>query len=306
MRIVFIYILFISPFLFSQNAILEIDTNYIRIGEHFNLNIKVSGLEEDSIIWPNSDSLFQQFELLDNSLSSIYLKNDTHVVHNYLLTSFDTGKFTIPTISIYSSLIDSLVTKPLDIHVLSMPLDTTSQFFDIKPPKKIPLLFNELLIYVFYALLFILFLACIVFLIKYWRKRKVPEVLNLTPAIPIDVYFLNALADLEKKEYLKEKKYKEFYTELSEIFRGYLEMRFDIPALESSTYELKGLLSDLNIKDKWLNSFFRNNDVVKFAKGIPSKKDSLLFLESIRIFIENFGVSDTGNETTNLDQENKL
>ena len=46
MRIVFIYILFISPFLFSQNAILEIDTNYIRIGEHFNLNIKVSGLEK--------------------------------------------------------------------------------------------------------------------------------------------------------------------------------------------------------------------------------------------------------------------
>ena len=134
MRIFFIYILFFPSFIFSQNAILETDTSYIRIGEQFNLNIKVYGVDDDSIMWPNNDSIFQQFELLNSSITSILSENDTHVVHNYLLTSFDTGQFTIPSFCIYKSLVDSLITKPLDIHVLSIPLDTTNQFFDIKPP----------------------------------------------------------------------------------------------------------------------------------------------------------------------------
>ena len=305
MRIFFIYILFFPLFIFSQNAILETDTSYIRIGEQFNLNIKVYGVDDDSIMWPNNDSIFQQFELLNSSITSILSENDTHVVHNYLLTSFDTGQFTIPSFCIYKSLVDSLITKPLDIHVLSIPLDTTNQFFDIKPPKNIPLLARELLMYFFYVLLFLLLVICMVFLIKYLTRKKVPNVIDLKPAIPIDVYFLNALNDLEDKDYLKDDKYKDFYTELSEIFRGYLEMRFHIAALESSTYELKGLLSELKIKDKWLSSFFRNNDIVKFAKGIPSKKESHLFLESIKIFIQNFGV-DSSDEKTDLNKDNKL
>ena len=79
---------------------------------------------------------------------------------------------------------------------------------------------------------------------------------------------------------------------MSEIFRGYLELRFQIPALESSTHELKGLLHNLKISENWLNPFFRNNDIVKFAKGIPSDDDSRLFLNNVRDFIKKFGVSD--------------
>ena len=305
MRVFFIYILFFPLFIFSQNVILETDTNLIRIGERFNLNIKVYGVEDDSIIWPNNESIFQQFELLNSSVSSIVLDKDTHFVHNYLLTSFDTGKFTIPTFCIYKSSHDSLITKSLSVNVLSMPLDTTNQFFDIKPPKNIPLLARELIAYILYVLLFLLLVICVVFLIKYLIRKQVPKVIDLKPAIPIDVYFLNALNDLEAKNYLNEEKYKDFYTELSEIFRGYLEMRFHIAALESSTYELKGLLSKLKIKEKWLSSFFRNNDIVKFAKGIPSKQESHLFLESIKIFIQNFGV-DSSDDKTDLNKDNKL
>ena len=304
MRVYFIYILFVSSFLFSQNVLVETDTNLIRIGEHINLKIKVYGLEKDSIVWPNNDTLFEPFELLDNSILLNIAENDTHVVHNYILTSFDTGRFTIPSIPIYSKYLDSLLTSPLDISVLSMPLDTTNNFFDIKPPKKIPLLARELIFYFIYLLLLILVIVGIILLVKYLKNKKVSKVTDLKPVIPIDVYYLNALADLEKKDYLKDEKYKDYYTELSEIFRGYLEVRFSIPALESSTFELKALLLELKIQDKWLNSFFRNNDIVKFAKGVPSKEDSLLFLESVRNFIKNFGVEVLEDE--DLNDLNKL
>ena len=303
MRNLYLYILLISYSLFSQNIVLDIDTNALRIGEQFNLNLKVYGLEKDSIIWPNIDSVFQEFELLDHSSPLLSLEPDTYVSKNYLLTSFDTGKFSIPSLSITTLFNDSLFTDSLNVYFLATPIDTTNQFFDIKPPKKIPFLTRELVTYFLYVLLLIFLVGGIFLLIRYFTKKESVQVVDLKPSVPIDVYFLNKLSDLEKKQYLKAKKYKDFYTELSEIFRGYLEMRFDIPALESSTYELKGLLSDLKIQDKWLNNFFRNNDIVKFAKGVPSDEDSMLFLESVKVFIQNFGVSDVNADTDNLDKE---
>jgi len=301
-----IYILLISFPLISQNAILESDTNYCRIGEHFNLNITVNGVGQDSLVWPSADSLFKQFELLDHSLINRSLNNDTSISSNYRLTSFDTGKFIIPSVAILHPPNDTLFTNPLQINFLATPLDTTNQFFDIKPPKKIIFLTRELLRYILYVLLFIFCVILIFLLVRYFKKRERSEVLKLKPDIPIDIYFLNQLDELEKKQYLKEERYKDFYTDLSEIFRGYLEMRFHIPALESSTYELKELLVNLKIQDSWLNSFFRNNDIVKFAKGIPSKKDSLLFLEHIKTFIRNFGVSNLERDDNHLDQESTL
>ena len=95
MKRLYFFISLFSFSLFSQNAILEIDTNYLRIGERFSITIKVYDVEKDSIVWPNTDSLFQKFELIDHSLPLLYLEKDTYVYKNYLLTSFDTGKFTI-------------------------------------------------------------------------------------------------------------------------------------------------------------------------------------------------------------------
>ena len=303
MRSLYLYISLISFSLFAQNVVLEIDTNASRIGEQFNLSLKVYGLEQDSIIWPNIDSVFQEFELLDHSSPSLSWEPDTYVSKNYLLTSFDTGKFSIPSLSINTLFDDSLFTDSLNVYFLATPTDTTNQFFDIKPPKKIPFLTRELMTYFLYVLLLIFLVGGIFLLIRYFTKKEVSPVVDLKPSIPIDIYFLNKLNDLEKKQYLQAEKYKNFYTELSEIFRGYLEMRFDIPALESSTYELKGLLSDLKIQDKWLNNFFRNNDIVKFAKGVPSYEDSVLFLKSIKVFVQDFGVSDVNGDIDNIDKE---
>ena len=78
--------------------------------------------------------------------------------------------------------------------------------------------------------------------------------------------------------------------DLEKIFRGYLEMRFDILALESDTSDLKLLLSDINIQEEWFNKFLRNCDIVKFAKGVPSNQESSLFLNAVRDFINKYTV----------------
>ena len=113
---------------------------------------------------------------------------------------------------------------------------------------------------------------------------KTKEVVGIQT--PIDIYFLEKLQNLEQKRYVDDEKYKKYYTDLSEIFRGYLEHRFDVPALESATHDLKILLKDIQIQEKWLIDFLRNCDLVKFAKGEPVKEASVLFLDNIREFIK--------------------
>ncbi len=306
MKSLYKYILLISLNLLSQNVVLEVDTSILRIGEQFNVTLKIYDAQPNSVIFPEFQNLFDNLELIDNALPVLNLENDTFLSTNFILTSFDTGKFVIKPIPIVFSQGDSIFSNSLSVHFLSTTLDTTNKFFDIKPPKKVPFLAKELLFYMPYLLGFLLLLICIGLLWKYFQKKKNKQLIVKTPTIPIDIYFINKLDDLLSKNYLKHQKYKYFYTDLSEIFRGYLELRFSVPALESSTHDLKLSLEDLKINKEWINPFLRTSDIVKFAKGFSSEKDGLSFLDNVRSFIVEFGESDLiDNEQDDTPKLNK-
>ena len=290
MRYIYIYILFISYTLSSQSVILEVDTNLLRIGEQFNATIKIYEVDKNEIFFPDSNLLFQDFELLNSSPLFDRNNQDKFCYKSFLLTSFDTGQFILDSIPVLIAQKDSLFTNAVSVTFLSLPVDTTNQFFDIKPPKKIPFKFKELMFYLPY-LLGVLLLIFLVFLVFKFLKREEKTIVNeIDPVIPIDVYFLNQLTELKSKNYLKKKMYINFYTTLSEIFRGYLELRFNIPALESSTNELKIMIEELKINKSWMSNFFRTSDIVKFAKGLSSDKEGETSFLHIEKFIKEYSV----------------
>ena len=290
MRYIYIYILFISYTLSSQSVILEVDTNLLRIGEQFNATIKIYEADKSEIFFPDSNLLFQDFELLNSSPLFDRNNQDKFCYKSFLLTSFDTGQFILDSIPVLIAQKDSLFTNAVSVTFLSLPVDTTNQFFDIKPPKKIPFKFKELMFYLPY-LLGVLLLIFLVFLVFKFLKREEKTIVNeIDPVIPIDVYFLNQLTELKSKNYLKKKMYINFYTTLSEIFRGYLELRFNIPALESSTNELKIMIEELKINKSWMSNFFRTSDIVKFAKGLSSDKEGETSFLHIEKFIKEYSV----------------
>ena len=75
-------------------------------------------------------------------------------------------------------------------------------------------------------------------------------------------------------------------TYLSEIFRGYLEFRFNISALESTSDDLISELKKIKIMEKWMLNFIQESDLVKFAKYIPNKNEELLFINLVEDFIK--------------------
>ena len=91
---------------------------------------------------------------------------------------------------------------------------------------------------------------------------------------------------------------KKYYSELTEIVRGYIERELNVPALEITTDELIDLLNDFNnVKsietDKEtiykLKKLLQESDLVKFAKSKPmshqieqDRKDAKIVIDNLK------------------------
>lgn len=89
-----------------------------------------------------------------------------------------------------------------------------------------------------------------------------------------------ALDNLEKSQYLLKEEYKEYYSELTNIVRQYLEEEVHIAALESTTdqliekLELLTASGTLSLEEDTLIQFkqiLQTADLVKFAKSTPKE-----------------------------------
>lgn len=122
------------------------------------------------------------------------------------------------------------------------------------------------------------------------RKKIEPE-----PEPPLSPYeqALKELEELKNKKLIDKRKIKAFYFELSEIFRRYLEGRYEFPAIDWTSEEIIPKLDDINEIQKGLLKeavlFLKNTDIVKFAEYDPgikgSKKEfkrSVSFIKSTR------------------------
>ena len=83
---------------------------------------------------------------------------------------------------------------------------------------------------------------------------------------------LRKLGQLQQKSLWNNGNKKEYCDELTDIIREYLELRFGIPALESTSTELIQKLKGTDIPDETaleLGNILFQADLAKFAKGTP-------------------------------------
>jgi hypothetical protein len=106
------------------------------------------------------------------------------------------------------------------------------------------------------------------------QKRKKNSFEKRRPA------HLIALEDMEKLEkdgLIERGIVKEYYFRLSDIFRTYIENRFDIPAVEQTTPELVPEINRLEKTDSEVKlkaeEFLKYSDLVKFAKYSPQQEE---------------------------------
>jgi hypothetical protein len=192
------------------------------------------------------------------------------------VTGFDSGYYVIEPFTFRfrkegTNDYDTLSTEALLVQVMTVPVDTTQQIKDIKPPVEVPFTFMDALPYIIGA---IVLFAIVYLLIRYFQKRKkiVPEVIIKKPKRPAHEIALEALRRIQEEKLWQQGFYKQYHSEVTDTVRTYIEHRFDINAMEYTTDEtldqFRNNLITPEAKEK-LRQMLQLADMVKFAKAIP-------------------------------------
>lgn len=267
---------FLSIAVWSQPKVTtSIDTVKNKIGTEFKLSLKTNVDTLSKVKFPES-KFFGALEVLESYKVDTVKKGDRYeLIKKYGLTQFDSGKYTIPRIPIIING-KTVYSDSLAIEISDVKVDTLKQkMFDIKDIATVKSPMGNWWIYV----LVVIGLIGLGFLIFYLLKNRKPKAKAevIVYKTPIEKA-TTLLQQLESKELWQKGAVKDYYSELTDIVRNYIEEEIKIPAMESTTSELiEGLrkaakqkklkLSNDTVEN--LEKVLQQADLVKFAKVTP-------------------------------------
>jgi hypothetical protein len=195
---------------------------------------------------------------------------------DFVLARYDSGDAVVPPIPFMyfvggDTASRVALTNQLRVTVTTVPLDTTGEIRDVKPPFSIPLSLEEIALYAGIALL----TAAVAFLgYRFWKKRRSRRKgeVYAPPSRPAHAIAMEELALLKEKQLWQRGLVKQYYSDLTEILRRYFENRYRLPALEETTDEIVAGLSRQPVEGPVVASaelLLRRADLVKFARYQP-------------------------------------
>ena len=274
---IYLYIIMLFGFFgFSQKVTTSIDSSQIKIGSQFNLTLKASVNDKDKVVFPNAKN-FGALEVLESyPIDTIKNNSQYELIKKYGLTQFDSGRYLIPKLIVKINQKD-FQTDSLSIVVNNVKVDTTKQqMYDIKDI----IATEEEPSSEWWKLLVLLALIIAsgfgsYFIIKRLQKGKVKEEEFFASPIEKAIAYLQ---NLDKKQLVQKGDIKEYYSEMTDIARTYIEESVHIPAMESTSSELMDSLKKaISEKKMFVNreeldkfrQVLENSDLVKFAKSKP-------------------------------------
>lgn len=274
----------------------EIHPLEIVIGQHAVLSLSVHG-DSPTVEWPAwGDTLAPHLEVIGTAMLDT-VEPDASVgpveamhVQRITITSFDTGYWAIPpfTLKVDGSPFE---TEPLLLRVNGYALDSAAVPAGIKPIHRLP--FSPL----WWARQHWEWLAgaagagllAVLFLMLSRRVRKTAPAEAVAESVPpLHLRVLAQLDALEQERLWQQGQHKAYQSRLTDLLRGYIEERYEVPALERTTDELMDELrvSPLSPDHRsLLANMLQAADLVKFAKWLPSPQENEQLMASARRFV---------------------
>ena len=271
----------------------KVDTSKILIGEQIRLDLRVSYPKSLELSWPVVGERMGNFEIAERlPLERRVTEDGIEELQQLLITSFDTGWFVIEPLpfvykNISSEEVDTIHTDPILIYVATVAVDTTAEIRPIKDILQVESSWRDHLPYILAAVLAVIIIVVLIFLWKRRTKKPVTPLAIKRPGIPIHLRALEQLEALEQKKLWQSGRVKEYYSELTDIVRFYIEKRFRVPALEQTTDEIVSSLkaTNRNISIDQLFHILSLADLVKFAKFQPTASNNETVLAQAKEFI---------------------
>ena len=234
---------------------IKVEKSPILIGEQtkLHLSLKYEGNQEEiDVIWPEyHDTIIEAIEVISSEeiKTSVPDKNAPYAMlkeQNLVITCFDSGYYAIPPFQVIINT-DTILSNALLFEVNTVEVDTAKGIADIKGIFDEPYTTQDAVQDVLswfkenwmWVVLGIIIVVAIISAFIYIRRREqgVKEKFE-GPKLPPHENAYQRLESLSQKKLWQQGKVKEYYIELSDTIRLYLEDRYKINALELTTDEI--------------------------------------------------------------------
>lgn len=260
------------------------------IGDPLNIRVNIEAPANGHLMYSDWEEILQPFELSARPKATVQSTEEgvQNVSIELLLSCYKTGAQVLQPIpfrwvSEDGEKADSAETEPIIIQVVGLVsdsilamADTTQQPHHLLQENRRHRLGYSLAEILPWALTFLATIA-LFFLIRWLIKRRRKDSQELTAGPPPRPAYEIALEELDKlrdRRLYQAGQIKEYYVALSEIIRKYIEGRYEIAAMESTSFQLEREMQ-MRLSDKNLLSLLENllsdADLAKFAKFLPDQ-----------------------------------
>jgi hypothetical protein len=274
----------------------SIDSVVLPIGQQTKVRLDVVQPKEVILNFPLfGNELFDKIEILEQSdVDSATIDETTlRLSKTYTVTSFDSGFYAIPP---FVLTIDSqsgggqILSNPLALKVLTFDVDTTQGIFDVKPIQSVPYTLAEIVPWVVGGVLFVGLIIFFIWLFRRLRRNEpVFSIVREKVIEPPHIIALRELDQIKKEKLWQTGRVKEFYTQLTDVLRTYIEGRYNVQALEMTSgetlQELKSVMGDEQGALQNLKQVLLTADMVKFAKASPLPDENDLSMMNAYFFV---------------------
>jgi hypothetical protein len=260
----------------EATATARMDARHITVGDQVRVFIEVSNNPLlGRVEWAAIPDTFNTLEVVERGKIDT-LKSGGHVTYKQrlLITGFDSGAFKVPSfvfpVVANSGPAYTIATDSFLLEVQPVAVDTTKAFKPIKDIINVERNWRDYIWYIVGG--GVLLLAIIAVIIYFLRREKPAPVVPEGPKESLHDYTMRMLTELDAKQLWQHKKVKEYYVELTDVVRNYIEVRFDTPAMELTTDELLYKVQmhrELQAYHSLLSTILTTADLAKFAKAEP-------------------------------------
>ena len=294
----------------KASAHATIQPSEILIGEQALINLQVIAPKDMEILFPiYQDSIVAGLEVLSMGNPDTTIVDNVRTINvKYLVTSFDSTLYYIPSMPI-SDGVDTIYSNSFGLKVTAPELKDSTvaylermkagetdsidfnelQLNDIKSIQKAPFSWKDFLSLLWIPLIILILLAiigAIIYLII--KKNKKGYFFTPPPLLAPHVRAMKSLDKIKKEKIWQQERYKEFYTQLTDALRRYINERYGINSLEMTSGEILSIIRTKAEEDSVYNNLkqvLSVADLVKFAKYKPFIDENDLSLMNSYFFV---------------------
>lgn len=279
-RIVLFLIFSLSHFLANVSAQVtveaRIDSLQMLVGQQTGITIDVSCDGKDTVELPTyqkGQQLAPGVELVEMTAADTTKLDDGHrmqVTRKYIVTAWDSSFYYIPPMKVRVNNKEYL-TKNLALKVYTLDVDTLhyDQYFGPKDVMDAPFSWDDWKPVIASLVLILLLSGLAAYLVYILRTGKpLIRIVRRKRKEPAHKVALTAIERIKTERTWAQEDSKEYYTQLTDTLRTYIQERYGFSAMEMTSGEIIERLTQENDEEALaeLRELFQTADLVKFAK----------------------------------------